>query len=167
MSIIIDIKEDIRIGDIILEIGDKIRVLEAIKKVYHNSPQKISSLKSEVMWFSLNKNDGLGWYEARKDEGGSSYLYEAILASSAKIANENDMTKLFKDIDLYDFISEIVSNPDHKEVMRNPGTKVLIESGYDGIVYADYDPRDSQRDLDALLVFDPKKNISNFKLIKS
>lgn len=164
----IEIKEDVRIGDIILEAGDRIRVFEQvrIKEGYHTSPVKISSLKNEVMWFALNEEEGLGWFESQKSERGQAYLYECILDSSIKIADERDLDKLFRNTDNEDYIIDVVGNPEPDEIMDNPGTQILIDAGYDGVVYADYDPRDFQKDLDALMIFNPKKNISNFKLIK-
>jgi len=51
--------------------------------------------------------------------------------------------------------------------MKLEGTKLLIKNGFVGAVYVDYDPRDFQQDLDALIIFNAKKSVKGWKLVKS
>jgi len=127
---------------------------------WHTSGKKIESLKPKgALWFALSKEHAVdGWIPNKIDDSGKAFLHEAKI--SGKIAESKDkaVEGLFDEarIDMREYILELVSNPSQKEVREHPGTKLLQKAGYEGFIYPDYDPRDFQKDLDALLVFDPK-----------
>lgn len=138
--------------------------------VYHASGFPIENLKKDPMWFALEKvHSDKGWFSNLIDDGSDeAYQYQAKI--NGKIADLGDpaVEKLFNDIgvDPMDYETEILGNPTAKEVMSLKGTKALIKAGYDGLVYYDYDPRDFQSDLEALIVFNPAKTVKNWKLSK-
>ena len=138
-------------------------------KVYHNSPVVISNLDESPMWFSLDLKYGEEYYNNRIFDGDQSYLYEGTVKDQIPHIYSDVIANLFSDsgIDTEDWIANIVGNPDEEEVMSLEGTKILIENGYTGIVHPDYDPFDPSNDVDTLLIFNPKKTVSGFRLIKS
>jgi hypothetical protein len=154
------------------EAGNKspyIRNGKVAGKVYHVAGTPIKALTSDPMWFALEKeHSDDGWYKNTL-EYGEAYQYSAKIRGKVGYIFERDIEKLFEDndIDADDWMIEIVGNPDAEYVMALEGTKLLIKNGYDGIVYPDYDPRDFQADLDALIVFNAKKNVKSWKLEKS
>ena len=138
-------------------------------KVYHNSPIRINLLSDQPMWFSLDRKYGEEYFNNRLFDGGQSYLYEGTIKTEIPHIYSDYITHLFTEngIDQEEWIIDIVGNPDSEEVMSMEGTKLLINSGYSGIVYPDYDPFDSDNDVDTLIIFNPKKTLTEFKLIKS
>lgn len=137
--------------------------------IYHATGSEISRLTKDPMWFALEKSHSDdGWFLNTINDTGKSFQYEATV--TGKIGDISDLAveKVFEEIgeDAVDWAIEIVGNPSAREVMNLPGTKALIKAGYDGIVYLDYDPRNFDDDLRALIVFNPAKSIKNFKLIK-
>ena len=137
-------------------------------KVYHNSPILINELGESPMWFSLDLETGNEYYKNMVFNNDESYLYEGTVSSKIPYLFSKHIMDLFKsrDIDLDDWISDIVGNPDEDEVLALEGTSALIENGYDGIIHPDYDPTDPQMDIDVLLIFNPKRSVTGFKLIK-
>ena len=55
---------------------------------------------------------------------------------------------------------------EYTETMSFIGTKILLENGYDGVTFWDYHPADSQRDAQALIVFNTDKSVSNWTQIR-
>lgn len=144
------------------------QTIRAGKKFYHSSVEPIKVLEHKPLWFALNLKDANGWF-ANAAEEGSAYLYEATFKEHISHIDDDDITKLFEDLgeDPYDWVDMIVSNPDASEVLSDKATKALIADGHIGLVYPDYDPRDSQSDLDACVIFDAKSSIKTWKLIKN
>ena len=145
--------------------GEEVKV----NKIYHTSGVKTKG-QSTPMWFALELKHALdGWLPNRVEDGGQGFVYET--KPKGNIAQEDDpkVKKLFKDAkeDLDDYTVDLVENPTAKEVLAMKGTKLLMDNGYSGLVYSDYDPRDFQKDLPAIIIFNPKKNSSPFKLIKT
>lgn len=137
-------------------------------KVYHVSKLKIEKLGNTPIWFALEKSHSDdGWYKNALEEG-DAFQYEASISGNIADAESSEVAQVFDEIgeDVFDWIAEIVGNPNATEVMFLKGTKALIKAGYDGIVYSDYDPRDWDADLDALLIFNGAKSVKNFKQIK-
>lgn len=118
------------------------------------------------MWFTLNIEDGLGFYDNRLMDGEESFLYSGN--ANGNFADMETLEKLFNvaKLDLGDYIAEIVGNPDEEDVMDLEGTDLVISKGYDGIIYPDYNPWDSQEDIDVILIFKPKGIVSNFAPIQ-
>jgi hypothetical protein len=137
--------------------------------VYHNSPVAINILGESPMWFSLDLEHGNEYYNNMIFDRGESYLYEGVVRDTIPHIYSDVISNLFSDngIDTEDWIGSIVGNPDEEEVMSLDGTKILMENNYSGIVYPDYDPFDPSDDVDTLLIFNPKKTVSGFRLIKS
>jgi hypothetical protein len=137
--------------------------------VWHVSKSRIDELsQNQPMWFALEYDHSLnGWYENSLQETGSAYLYEAVISGKIAVQGDPVIDKLFNDndLDLVDdyIVDVIVQNPTADEVNASEGTKLLKEAGYSGLIYYDYDPRDFDNDLEALIVFD-QGSISDFSL---
>lgn len=138
-------------------------------KVYHNSPVIIDNLGESPMWFSLDIKYGEEYFNNRIFDSGESYLYEGIVRCRIPHIYSDTISNLFSDsgIDVEDWIANIVGNPESDEVLSLDGTILLIENGYQGIVHPDYDPFDTNNDVDTLLIFNPNKTVKDFRLIKS
>ena len=137
-------------------------------KIYHTSKNKISSLKSDPMWFAIKLSHAVkGWHKNNKDEGLNSFVYETTLNGKIAKAKSKVIQNLFikNDVDLEDYVIELVGNPSAAEVKNMDGTKLLIKNGYDGIQYDDYDPRDFSNDLAAILLFNPKKSSRGWDIV--
>jgi hypothetical protein len=137
--------------------------------VYHNSPSIINNLTESPMWFSLDLKNGEEYYNNRMFDSDESYLYEGIVKDQIPHIYSDSIVNLFNDggIDIEEWIGDIVSNPDEEEVMSLDGTKLLMNNGYSGIIYPDYDPSDSNKDIDTLIIFNPRKTVTGFRLIKA
>ena len=139
------------------------------KKVYHTSGTEINSLGITPMWFALEKNHSDdGWFQNMLDDTGEAYQYEAQISGKIADLEDPEVAELFKEIeeDPRDWEIEIVSNPTSEQVMELEGTKALIDAGYAGVIYTDYDPRDWDYDLEALIVFNPLRDVKNFRLVR-
>ena len=151
---------------------DKFDEKVSVNKVYHTSPRKLK-VSSKPMWFALDfkhavgdNNDG--WYYNTIDNRGRAYVYETNPKGNIAQYDDSKVKALFKNakVDMDDYALELVENPSAPEVMAMKGTKLLIKNNYSGFVYMDYDPRDFQKDLPALIIFNPKKDSGTFKLVK-
>ena len=138
-------------------------------KVHHVAGEPIKALNKNPMWFALEKeHSDDGWYANMISNGGA-YQYSAKINGKICDVFEDRIQELFQEngLDTREWEVAIVSNPTSEEVMKLEGTKLLIKNGFAGAIYVDYDPRDFQEDLDALIVFDAKKSVKNWKLEKS
>jgi lambda repressor-like predicted transcriptional regulator len=150
---------------------DNVELVEAkvrVNKIYHTSFQKTRPF-SNPMWFAVNIKHAVdGWYVNAMDDHDSGFIYET--KPKGELAQEDDakVKTLFKDakLNMSNYIVELVENPTPKEVLAMKETQLLIDNGYSGFVYSDYDPRDFDRDAPALLMFDAKKDTAPWKLIK-
>ena len=138
-------------------------------KVYHVSYDPIDKLNSRPMWFALEKSHSDdGWFKNSVEDGrGNVYQYSASISGKIGTIDDEEVVEVFNSIgeDRWDWVADITSNPDADWVMSMEGTRALIKAGYVGLVYPDYDPRDFQYNLDALVVFNGKKSVKNWKLI--
>lgn len=145
------------------------QAIKSGKELYHSSVEPISSLKHEPIWFALEKNHAIdGWFKNSLEDNGTAFLYSATLDREISHIKDRHIIKIFEKIDEdpTEWVDMIIGNPSTKEVYAHPATKALIAAGHIGLVYSDYDPRDFQKDLDALIVFDAAAHIKNWKLIK-
>jgi len=138
--------------------------------VYHASSVEIKRISSDPMWFALEKSHSdKGWFSNIIDDGrDEAYQYEGKVSGKVGNLSDPDVEKVFDEIgeDPYDYADELVGNPTAKEVMNLKATKALIKAGYVGLIYFDYDPRDFQADLEAIIVFNPLKSVKGWKLVK-
>jgi len=127
------------------------------KKVYHTSSSKGIKSLNRPIWFALDIEHANAWQESISSDAGEAYIYAATVDGKIADVDDKEIKQLFnnENIDLDDYIVDVVSNPTKDELLKMPGTKLLLKKGYVGIVYLDYDPSDFQNDLDALLVLDP------------
>lgn len=141
----------------------------ALSKVWHTSGETIRKPTKRPMWFAIEKSHAIdGWSKNIEDEGGVSYIYESRVKGNIADYDDSKINNMFDDagVDIEEYTIEIAGNPSEKQLMAEAGTKLLIENGYDGIVYNDYDPRDWNKDLKAVVIFDPTKSLSGWKQIK-
>lgn len=145
--------------------GDKLK-----GKVYHAAFEPISKLNSNPMWFALEKiHSDKGWFTNIIDNGNDeAYQYEGKVVGKVGDLDNDDVVEVLNSVgvDPYDWSTDMVSNPNAKEVLQHKGTKALMKAGFAGIIYYDYDPRDFQADLQAIIVFNPLKSIKGWKLTK-
>ena len=156
-----------------------------ISKVFHNSPIPISSVGKDPMWFTIRIKDGMGYYEALKKESGNAYLYETRFTGDriASLLNKKEEKKLnqemIKELEKKHgpgisvepnywekYVEKLVENPTGREVSKMYQTKQLSKLGYQAVLYWDYDPRDSNKDLEAFLIFNPPNSTSGLKEVK-
>lgn len=139
-------------------------------KVYHVSYGPINKLNNRPMWFALEKeHSDDGWFKNSIEDGRDDvYQYSASISGRIGEINDAEVVEIFNSIDedRWDWVADITSNPDAEWVMSMKGTRALIKAGYAGLVYPDYDPRDFNYELDALLVFNGAKSVKNWKLVK-
>ena len=139
-------------------------------KVYHVSYGPINKLNNRPMWFALEKSHSDdGWFKNSVEDGRDDvYQYSASVSGRIGEINDAEVVEIFNSIDedRWDWVADITSNPDAEWVMSMKGTRALIKAGYAGLVYPDYDPRDFNYELDALLVFNGAKSVKNWKLVK-
>lgn len=138
--------------------------------VYHASSVEIKRLTSDPMWFALEKSHSdKGWFSNIIDDGrDEAYQYEGKIQGKICDVTDEKIETLFQNngLDVEDWVIEIVSNPSADDVIGLGGTKFLIKNGFVGAIYSDYDPRDFQADLEALIIFNPLKSVKGWKLIK-
>lgn len=138
-------------------------------EVYHVSYDPIDKLNNRPMWFALEKSHSDdGWFKnSVEDDRGNVYQYSARISGKIGEIDNEDVVEVFNSIgeDRWDWVADITSNPDADWVMSMEGTRALVKAGYAGLVYPDYDPRDFQYNLDALVVFNGRKSVKNWKLI--
>ena len=163
-----------------------------IGKVFHNSPIPISSVGKDPMWFTIRIKDGMGYYEALKKESGNAYLYETRFTGDriASLLNKKEEKKLNQEMikemeknlsplekkhgvkgevvpNFWEkYVEKLVENPTGREVSKMYQTKQLSKLGYQAVLYWDYDPRDSNKDLEAFLIFNPPNSTSGLKEVK-
>ena len=138
--------------------------------VYHVGGYKFDKLNNLPTWFALEKSHSdSGWFQNMLDSAGEAYQYQARISGKVAHIFDDEIEGLFNsnNIDADDWIMSIIENPEPNEVLKLKGTELLMKTGYDGIVYPDYDPNDWDSDLDALIVFKPDNSVRDFKLIKS
>ena len=123
--------------------------------VFHNSYEPIPELSNRTMWFSLDLKSGLGFYDNAVLDTGAGHLYRAEVR--AKILT--DPKPLFDEaeLDFWEWVADVVGNPSEEEVESLEGTQMIKAAGWQGVIYPDYDPWDSQADIDTLILFDPKQ----------
>jgi hypothetical protein len=150
-----------------------------INKIFHSSPTPISSVGKDPMWFTIRIKDGMGYYEALKKESGDAYLYETRFTgdSIASLLNKKEMKKLSQEMEMEfdekvspnywgDYVDKLVENPTGRDVSYMDQTEALSELGYQAVLYWDYDPRDSNKDLEAFLILNPPNRTSGLKQVK-
>lgn len=135
--------------------------------LWHVSKSKITSLRKTPMFFALKKAHSLGWYNSALNDGAdSAYVYKATLKPGAVIVNYKklkQMLSLPSSDYIDDYIDMLLSNPSSSEITNDKITKAAIKNGIDGITYLDYDPRDFNKDLEAVILFNPKKSLSSIE----
>lgn len=126
---------------------------------YHNSRSPIKILTDQPMWFSLDTDGALGHYDNSMMDINESYLYKAEII--ANILDSDSINEFFdrNNIDLNEWICDMVGNPTNEEIMNLEGTKKIISSGYDGVIHEDYDQWDPNYNTDVLILFKPKSKI--------
>jgi len=123
-------------------------LLEAASIIgYHATETNLKQFKSAPAWFTTKQELG----EAFE----SSHLFKAKI--SGKILSLKEAKQLSKklDLDWQDVADELTSNPTKEE------TEKLIKPFLpycDGFFHRDFDPRDDQRDIEVVLVFNASKN---------
>ena len=132
---------------------------------YHNSRTPIKNLTDQTMWFSLDLDGALGHYDNSIMDINKSYLYKAEII--ANILDSDSIGEFFhkNNIDLDEWICDMVGNPTQEEIMNMEGTKKIIGSGYDGVIHTDYDQWDPSYDTDVLILFKPKSKIFRWEKI--
>lgn len=134
--------------------------------VYHISSDQIKKLKNIPIWFSLKYSQSQGFYRSHHSQFGDAYVYSANINGELAYDADKKIIKLFNDadIDMDEYVLDLTSNPTSSEILNHPGTKLLLKNKYCGIKHSDYDPRDFNKDTKAVLIFNPSKCVTNFKL---
>tara|TARA_R110000744_G_C19107835_1_gene534359 strand:+ start:21 stop:509 length:489 start_codon:yes stop_codon:yes gene_type:complete len=145
--------------------GDKLK-----GKVYHAASKPINKLNTNPIWFALEKtHSDKGWFTNIIDNGSDeAYQYEGNVIGKVGDLADSDVVEILNSVGVepFEWSADMASNPGAKEVLQNKGTKALMKAGYVGIIYYDYDPRNFQAGLQAIIVFNPLKSVKGWKLIK-
>ena len=125
----------------------------SIGKIYHVTNVPISSLSPRPMWFWMDEQLGHVMYDGDKEEGRDAYLYEASVSGNIADLDDQRVKDLLEQNGVEYYDGAMASNPTEEEVLAHEGTKVLLDNGYDGVIFWDYHPADSQRDAKSLMIF--------------
>lgn len=143
-------------------------ILESLRsqqlRVYSTFSSPLTRLAPVARWFSLNEDEAKMYHQLSLRESDIAYTYEFKI--NAKIANFIDTEEIAddNDIDYYDFVADMVSNPSANEVKNNQMVKILQKMGYEGVYLSDYHPENPQKDITTLMLFDAKKSTISFRL---
>ena len=144
------------------------------RNLYHSSFKKINRPDNRPMFFALDfkhaASDALtGWYYNNLQDRGSAYLYETKPKGKIAAYDDRKVKQLFEDnnVDMEKYVFALLANPTPKEIQQMEGTKLLENNRYSGFQYLDYDGRDFSKDLEAIIIFNPARNLSGWKLVKS
>ena len=144
------------------------------RNLYHSSFKKINRPDNRPMFFALDfkhaaSDDFRGWYWNNVQDRGSAYLYETKPKGKIAAYDDRKVKQLFVDnnVDMEEYIFALLANPTSKEIQQMEGTKLLESNRFSGFQYLDYDGRDFSKDLEAIIIFNPARNLSGWKLVKS
>ena len=133
---------------------------------HHTSVSKIDTDKHNAgkgknpehpMWLSHNAHQAAGWHKSAEKENGKAHTYKVKVNNIARHTDPK-VKSLFKKHghNMKDYHTDLVSNPNHKEVHNHPATKMLKKAGYNGHTHSDYHSHDFQKDHDSTVVFHRK-----------
>ena len=150
-----------------------------ISKIFHTSSSPVSRVSGDPMWFTIREKDGRAYYEAMKKEGENAFLYQARFTGDriVDLTKNSAKKKLSQEVEdelgdtlssrFWDnYIDDLTANPSASDVSYMEGSEILSELGYQGVLYWDYDPLDSNKDLEAFLILNPSNRVSGLKEIK-
>lgn len=136
------------------------------RRMFHTSNAEIGEIRPSPMWFAVEEDHARdGWYKNAVDDDIPARMYQVSFEGNLADVDDFDVKKLFEksDIDLSDYVADMTSNPSMEEIIEHEGTKLLLENSYDAIEHMDYDPRNFDKDLPSVLVFDPKQHTTRWK----
>lgn len=136
---------------------------------YHATYEPMSDLKDHPIWLAPTKELGLAYWNMFMEQqsytpgGNRPHLYEITI--QGHILPEHEIEQLCEDIglDYFDFNGDLASNPTPEE--SSAAVSPFLDK-CDGFLMSDYDPRDSQSDVESLCLIKPLKTIKNIKKIK-
>lgn len=139
-------------------IGEKITL-------YHTSGTKKLTLKDNPMWFTDNISCAEAYHEDRIMNDFKSYTYKCVFQGI--IIPNKEIHDYFKDTkhDYEDLETDLIENPSNTE--RKKIVKILKQHlpECDAIYQQDYDPRNPQKMIETIFVFNPMLRIKNIELI--
>ena len=138
----------------------------SVGKIYHVTNVPISSLSPRPMWFWMDEQLGHIMYDGDKEEGLDPYLYEASVSGNIADLDDQRVEDLLEQNGVEYYDSDMASNPTEEEVLAHEGTKVLLANGYDGVMFWDYHPADSQQDAKSLMIFNTANSVSGWAQIR-
>lgn len=131
---------------------------------YHTTYENLSSLIDAPIWLAPSMELAKAYYQNFLDDTDDApNIFEITI--HGKILQEDEIETLCEklDIDYYDLNVALVSNPDVDEANQLVAPFKPI---CDGFYMSDYDPRDSQSDVDSICVINQLTSIKNIKKIK-
>jgi hypothetical protein len=154
----------------VLKRNDKVIAKDLVNRtLFHTSSKEFDIMNTnKPAWFAVKESHAAeGWGKNITSEGGLPYIYKADFKGN--LIKRKEAQILFKknNIDFDDYEASLTENPTSKKVLNMKGTQLLKREGFDGLEYLDYDPRNFQKDLKAIIVFEPSKSISSSKRIKA
>lgn len=143
---------------------DKNDVPVTTVKAFHTSVDPIKKLKSgSAMWVTEDKKLADAYHENIKFDTDTAHTYE-VTAKGKFLSSEQFSEELEKlGVDEADLVAELVSNP--RDILKNDVVKQLA-TRFDGVRHREYDPRDNQKDVESLLVFNPAKSLQIKKQVR-
>ena len=139
-----------------------LETVHEIKPIFHVSIKPIKTLGHTPMWFSDDIKHAKEYYKNVLGDGFEhAYMYQGEIIGEILTSKELKALLQQHNIDEYNFIAELVSNPNSAKI-----TKQIewLKKHCDGFYHSDYDPSDWSNDIETLLIFDPAM-VKNWKAV--
>ena len=134
-------------------------VNESINKTinaWHVSPNPVRNFTNDPAWFTPSEELATAYYNNIKEDYGRAHVYEVIISGNILSLEEIESLSEKFDIDFYDLSADLTANPSLEEIHELVSP---FRDKCDGFIVSDYDPRNPQRDVESILVFNPEKNV--------
>jgi hypothetical protein len=133
--------------------------------LYHASESTIDNLSPDrPMWFTPSRTEASAYLDTARASSPSGTQYAAKLETT-KIATQSDVDSLAKEVfgDNFSYTMLDPSVGEYPKAKVKSFIKTLKSRGFDGVIHNDYSAVNSNKDAYTLVVFNPKKAVSDFK----
>jgi hypothetical protein len=116
------------------------------------------------MWFAPLEDLAHAYHRNAIRDGARPVTY--VVRITGNILSSSEFERVCEElgIDRYEYECFLVSNPSNPSAHKD--TVKLEQAGYDGFFHSDYDPRNSQKDADAIFVINPAKSVQLLRALE-
>lgn len=126
---------------------------------WHVSIYPLEKFKPTAAWFTPSEELAQYYYKNIKADYSKAYTYKVEIRGNILSFDKLEEICDELEIDVYDLVADLTANPSVKEIEYL--TKDIRENcNCDGFYINDYDPRDTNKDVESILVFNPEKNVT-------